>query len=46
MKLTNLFVKEFPQDWTIKQIVDLYEDDIWEYLWDEKGYMWEYGDDG
>ena len=31
---------------SLKNIVERYEAEIWEYLWDEKGYMWEYGDDG
>ena len=31
---------------SLKNIVDMYEVEIWEYLWDEKGYGWEYGDDG
>ena len=41
--LENILVRDFQKDWTLKDVVDNYEEDIFDYLWEMKGYSWEYG---
>ena len=42
--LKSLKRNQFPEKWTLLDMVNRYEDEIWEYLWYDKGYHYDYGD--
>jgi len=41
--LKSLKVKDFPPNWTLKDVIDRYDDQIWEYFWYEQGYIYDFG---